>query len=861
MSAGSYSTLFSLGSTSLKNEAQVETRFIAPLLNELGYPAQAILPKERVPKLMGNDGSKRKSLEVDFLLLDPDESAVVVVESKSPKEDITQNWGQTASYALSYNQKLKKGEKGIEWLLISNGLMTALYPHDRSNPIVTLKLEDFSSGSPPLVTLKNYIRYKTRKIPEGDGSIFKTISPADLNTLFDECHNLIWKKEKLSPTDAFYEFCKFIFIKIREDKKRHELKDEVPRHTVPLTLDWLNSSERTSNHPVRDILFMKLRDELEESIRQGKKRIFDHDERLKLGASTCKELIIRFENIDLSAIDEDLNGRMFEQFLNQEVRGKELGQYFTPRPVVDFMTRIALHEYDVANPPRVIDACAGTSGFLIEVMAYLIAATRNDRRFTNRKQSALVKKICGKCLFGVEGNERVARVARINMYLHGDGGSHIFHGDGLDNNPIITDDLTPERQDEIEDQINELKPESFDLVLSNPPFSMSYEISNEDEGRILKQRIIATGASKVKSNVLFLDRYHELLKPGGQLIIVIDDTVLNGQTQRKVREWMLDKFILLSVHSLPFNAFFKAKANIKTSIIHLRKKEDSNEAQGHIFMSISNNIGHNNHCGDTVERNNLTDILMMYFNWQRTGELEKTTKKNQDEHENLECPQQVWIEPPENLTRDRLDSFYYSPDLEKCRESLQSRQEEGQVDISYGRDFNTVLKLDGETKRGLKDSGEILKYIEISDVTPYGLIVKHLEGKFGELPTRGEYQVKKGDVLVAINNSSRGTVVLVPKEYDNAICTSGFLVIRPKSVEQGKLLWYVLRGEYARTQNYYLAQTASQPELKFDVWKNEFMIPIPKDKLRNQILKEVNKFMRHISALSEANSLKLDLSQ
>ena len=292
MSIKSYSTLFSLDSASLKSEAQVETRFVAPLLKELGYPDSAILPKEKVEKLTGYEGSRKKELEVDFLLLDPEGLASTIVETKSPAEDISKHWGQAASYALSHNKKLKGKDKGIEWLLITNGLMTALYPNYRENPLVTLKLEDVSSG-PPLVTLKNYIRYKTRKSHKKDENIFETIPPADLNTLFNDCHNLIWKKEKLSPTDAFYEFCKFVFIKIREDKKRQSLNDGFPRNEIPLTLDWLKSSEATSSHPVRDILFIKLRDELEDSIKRGKKRIFDPDERLRLGASTCKEIITK----------------------------------------------------------------------------------------------------------------------------------------------------------------------------------------------------------------------------------------------------------------------------------------------------------------------------------------------------------------------------------------------------------------------------------------------------------------------------------------------------------------------------------------------------------------------------------------
>ena len=857
MALQGYSSLFSLDAASLGSEAQVETRFVAPLLKELGYPDSTILPKERVPRLSGHDGSKQVSLEVDFLLFDPDGVASVVLEAKSPKEDISKYWGQAASYALSHNRGLPENHKGIEWLLITNGIFTALYPAARENPIVTLKLEDFSSGSPPLVTLKNYVSHRSRATAPLGVGIFESVPPAQLNALFDACHNLIWKKEKKNPTDAFFEFCKFVFLKIRKDKKRSALDSPKPSRDLPLTTDWLDGLSSTSPHPVRDVLFRQLHRELEESIREGKKRIYSSEETLKLGAGTCKALIQRFESVNLSAIDEDLNGRMFEQFLNREVRGKELGQYFTPRSVVDFMTRIALHGRDLADPPKIIDACAGTAGFLIEAMAHMTAAIRNDQRYTDIQKERLIERVRNECLFGIEGNDRVCQVARINMYLHGDGGSHIFQGDGLDGVPLCSDDMSAERRAEVADHAVHVQPGSFDLVLSNPPFSMSYEAGNEDEYKILQQRGISGVSSKVKSNILFLDRYHELLRPDGEMLIVLDDTVLNGENQVETRKWLLDRFVVIGVHSLPFNTFFKAKANIKTSILHVRKKARPDEGQGHVFMSIANNVGHDNHCKDTPDRNNLVDILLGYFEWMRTGSLSPVTKTSHAPEDNLECPQQIWVTPPGKIRSDRIDAFPHSPDLARCQEEILLRHDAEELTAHYGREFRLAPRISAKRRADLRESGARLKYIEIGDVTPYGLIVRHREGLIDDLPSRGQYEILPGDVLVAINISSRGTVVLVPDEYEGTICTSGFRVIRPESAEQGKLIWYSLRGEYARVQNYYLSQTASQPELKSSAWNKDFLVPLPKGDARSAALSKVDDFMKHLEALTVAEEVKL----
>jgi type I restriction enzyme M protein len=854
-SINQYSTLLKLSFNELKTEAEVETRLLAKLFHDLGYPDVAIIPKQKVESLTINDGTKKTKKVVDFILKGSNGLPKVVVEAKDPSINLQDAWGQAASYALSYNKDKDKHER-IQWLLISNGHITSLFKNDSLVPIVTLQLSDFASGSPPYVNLRSYIKYKTVNEIQSGNLAFEVMAADKLNLLFAECHDMIWKKEKMNPADAFFEFCKFIFLKIREDKKREELGNFIENYKLPLTVEWLKAQDTTSKHPVRDILFRQLHQDLETAISKGKKRIFDKDETLKLSASTCKELIKKFQTINLSSIDEDLNGRMFEVFLNAAVRGRGLGQYFTPRPVVDFMTRIALQraDFSATSPPKAIDACAGTSGFLIEVMAYLLSGLRDDTRFNEKEKQNIKNTICNECLFGIEANERVARIARINMYLHGDGGSHIFNGDGLDNSPTVEMDMTDERKDEVKEHAQKVTAGTFDLVLSNPPFSMTYNSSNESEERILRQRTLSNNMNSAKSNILFLERYCELLRPGGEMLIVLDDTILNGTTCLNIREWLLDEFVIIGIHSLPFNAFFKAKANIKTSILHVRKKVDREDTQGYIFMSICNNIGHDNSLRDTFERNNLNDILNAYIEWKRTGKFLSVFNRNEDKNENLECPEQVWLLSPAEINVNRLDAYYYSPDLKETKEYLKHLEAGKNVILHEGSHFKQVAKLSKEEKKVLIETGDSFKYIEIGDVTDYGLIMKYLSGKFDELPSRGEYRIKTGDILFALNISSRGTVVLIPEEFDGAICTSGFLVIRPKSEEEGYLLWYALRSEYCKKQIYYLSQTASQPELKKDVWNNEFLIPFPVNP--KDAINVAQQFQNSLKSLLNANHFR-----
>ena len=244
------------------------------------------------------------------------------------------------------------------------------------------------------------------------------------------------------------------------------------------------------------------------------------------------------------------------------------------------MTRISLRNIDLENIPIILDGCCGTAGFLIETMAYMTGRIRNDSRYNERDRIKKIEHICNDCLFGIEANKRTSRIARINMYLHGDGGSHIFHGDGLEESPKPTIDMTDEEQSETIDHAETVKNELFDIILSNPPFSMNYQRSKEEDKHIIDQFDFTIGQNSVKSSVLFLNRYEKLLKKGGEMLIVLDDTILNGKSYEDLRKWLLERFVLLGIHSLPFNTFLKAKANIKTSILHLRKKIDEDGRNG-----------------------------------------------------------------------------------------------------------------------------------------------------------------------------------------------------------------------------------------------------------------------------------------
>ncbi len=129
-------------------------------------------------------------------------------------------------------------------------------------------------------------------------------------------------------------------------------------------------------------------------------------------------------------------------------------------------------------------------------------------------------------------------------------------------------------------------------------------------------------------------------------------------------------------------------------------------------------------------------------------------------------------------------------------------EENGVLRLSPGSDFEVVPPV----KKGEEDvlRGQVFRYFEIGDVTPEGAIVKYQENLFENLPTRARLLVRENDVIFARNNSSRGTAVIIPPEFDGQLVTTGFLAVRPQNHEEALLLWAAFTSEIFRKQIYYL---------------------------------------------------------
>lgn len=820
----------------LRNESCVEQFLVIRLLWALQWDDRNIRTKETISEIDIPRGSKKEPYRPDYVL-EVDGIPRVVVEDKDPEIDLDKFLYQPAGYCAMINRKFQ-GENPVGLFVLTNGLVTRVYKWDEEVPILEIGFDDLRQETKQYQQLTKLLSYDAvRRESRKKGSpltihVFRKPGLAQLKNLFDVCHDLIWKNEKRSPSSAFYEFVKIIFVKLdcdkrlREDKRLSELVkagEPLPADEVVFSVKWIEREERVTPNPVDSTLFSQLRNRLEhEILDRKKKRIFAKDEHLQLQSETVKEVVRLLEHHDLYGMDEDLNGRMFETFLNTTVRGPDIGQFFTPRSVVKFMVNLADLRVGRDHTDSVIDACCGSGGFLIECMAFMQEQVDRNASLTNTERSGMMRTLRNDRLFGIDAasDPPIARIARINMYLHGDGGSRIYFIDGLDKTVSVGSAEDPELRAEREElQYLLLKNNLlFDVAMTNPPFAMAHRWKEKRDREILEKYEITfenhtrKPHSSLRSGVLFLERYHDLLKPGGKLLIVIEDGILNGKSNQFIRDWLMERFIVRAVISLPKNAFTNADSNVRTSVVYLIKKTRPDEQQPAPFYAMSHNVGHDDAGRSTPARNDLYEEKdgIVLADKGIMGDFRKFLRGD--------LPSPV---TPEMLS-GRLDSHHISPRRAEIRKKWE--------------DAGLTVKPLGELVEVVRNSISPRSFPEEEFVwaglRSDGTLIPREVRKGSEFHYETMYRLHAGDLVASGLDIMRGLVAVVPESMGGSLVSKEFFVLRPKAGFHPKLVWHLMRTDYARSEFecYITGSTGRTRVLWEDIRSVELALP-PKEEM------------------------------
>lgn len=606
----------------LTPEEQVRQSYICRLVNVYGYDLEQMDEELKVNNSHRGQGKARADIVIWKSKEDKkkNKAAFVVVECKAETVKIRQeDYYQGANYAAW---------SGASFFVTTNEKETKFFRVDK---------DSMPKDLDEIIDIPNASIINDQKKVDKLLSKTKAFSRDEFAKLLQKCHNIIRNNDKLSPEAAFDEISKILFMKIRYERNPDE---EVLFSLEKFQRDEQQFEKNIKKHlpveaqiPYMQYLFKATKDEFAED------KLFDSYETIKIKQYSFEQIVKELEKYNLSATSDDVKGIAFEHFLGTTFRG-ELGQFFTPRTIVDFMVEVL----DPQEGETICDPTCGSGGFLIKSFEYVrdkiekdvenykkeLKAKFFDEKYeklsekeqldinerysnilkklnsdinvpnksyskqTDAEKNRRISKLSSSCIYGTDANPRMARTSKMNMIMHGDGHGGVHHHDGLIN-------------------VNGIFENRFDVILTNPPFGAriekDYKLSETDrfyDEEKLKEYEKRYGDDCIRqikelnkaiddgqkildlfdlgkvsglTEVLFMERCLKLLKPGGRMGIVLPEGVLNNSNLQKVRDYFESEAKILLITSIPQDVFIASGATIKPSLLFFKRFTEEERKQ------------------------------------------------------------------------------------------------------------------------------------------------------------------------------------------------------------------------------------------------------------------------------------------
>jgi type I restriction enzyme M protein len=394
----------------LYSELDVQTKVVVPSLAAAGYKdATRDIKISYQHPITAQQGRETRTIFAD-VVVQVNGKPVIVVDSKSPRQYLTDN---DREQVISYARLL--GDIA-PYAALCNGHAWRVYDAISKQQLVRL---------PTYTEVK---RQQQQHISEGqrislvhqaNRTLFAIDSARELSRLMHRCHDVIRNLKGYDPTKAFDELSKVLFAKMYEEREIEDGRRTENRFTTAVVQRMRQNGVEIIQNLWRDTV---------QSDRY--KEVFSdedaHDE-INLPPEAIDKIVAILEDKSLGKTNLDVKGVAFEEFLSATYRGGGLGQYFTPREVVNFMV-------DLVCPligDKAIDPSCGSGGFLIRVYD-TVREMIVTSDLSPRDKVAREKELASTSLVGIDWEPRAARTCKMNMIIHGDGHAGVYQGNALD---------------------------------------------------------------------------------------------------------------------------------------------------------------------------------------------------------------------------------------------------------------------------------------------------------------------------------------------------------------------------------------------------------------------------------------------
>lgn len=321
------------------------------------------------------------------------------------------------------------------------------------------------------------------------------------------------------------------------------------------------------------------------------------------------------QGIDMS--NKDIMGDVYEYCLNKMSSAGKLGQFRTPRHIVDMMVKLVKPTIN----DTILDPAMGSAGFLLGSAKYL---QENYSKELMRKD---VAKHYNTTMFsGFDTDPSMLRIGAMNMLLHGVEEPNINRQDSLSDDNTIRD--------------------YYSLIMANPPFTGS--VFQED----ISKDILALCKTK-KTELLFLALFLKSLTVGGRCACIVPDGVLFGSSKahKAIRTELVENNRLQAVISMP-SGVFKPYAGVSTAVLIFTKDPaGTNDVWFYDMKADGFSLDDKR---SSIDDNDIPDII------ERFNNLEKEKDRKRTE-QSFFVPKQEIVDNEYDLSINKYKKIEYVP--------------------------------------------------------------------------------------------------------------------------------------------------------------------------------------------------------
>jgi type I restriction-modification system DNA methylase subunit len=540
-------------------EEKVQAETFLTLVLIYGYPENRI--KQFVSVQMGSE-----TKEADIVVYSDDECEETYILVECKKEDLTdQQFNIAVDQAYSYAVA-----EGAKYVWTTSRIKNQYYEVPDKKPKSRIEIPDIPQFGINKLAPYKYVKGGISQTDTDDLTIaaepdpnvkqkffeLQVVRESELTKIFIQSHQALWGGGQRNPSVAFDELDKLIFCKIWDEKHPRKIGEPYD--------------------------FQIFRDEDPEDLLKRIKKIYAVGEKeapevfkdgITLSAQETLTIVKYFQRINLNKTDLDSKGKAFETFMGSYFRG-DFGQYFTPRPIVKFI----VDSLPITHKSRVLDTSCGSGGFLLYALDKVREQANEfyDPIKNEKDHYKYWHDFAEKNLFGIEINDQIARTAKMNMIIHDDGHTNVIASDGL----------LSDAEMQAKSRNKEFKYNSFDFIVTNPPFGSSIKQTEKaymhQYNLAIKEvdwlNTTASGKAALRDSqsteVLFLEQCHKFLVELGYLAVVIPDGILTNSSLQYVRDNIEEMYRIVAVVSMPQTAFSATGAGVKSSVLFLRKHKD-----------------------------------------------------------------------------------------------------------------------------------------------------------------------------------------------------------------------------------------------------------------------------------------------